>query len=156
MWAPKVAEAADASAVNLGQTSRFSDLRLLAPIEPGARIFGTGINYPTHLKDGGDPDFKPPPTMAGYVKLDSTVVDPGGVICYPATTNQLDYEIEIVMVMAKPVLSGVLRTSSLLGYTDRQRRQSSRRRAAHRWRRPLLDEGPGPDGTDRTLDHDAP
>lgn len=116
-WAPKLAQADDLAGVNVGQESRIADLRVLAPLEPGARIFGTGVNYPTHLEDAGAPGRKPPPTMPGYIKLDSTVVDPGGVIRYPATTSQLDYEIEIVMVVAQPLAGGAPRTASLLGYT---------------------------------------
>jgi 2-keto-4-pentenoate hydratase/2-oxohepta-3-ene-1,7-dioic acid hydratase in catechol pathway len=118
LWAPKLAEGGDDTGdVMLGRRSRFADLRLLAPVEPGARIFGTGVNYPTHLADGGDSNRKPPTTMPGYVKLDSTVVDPGEEIRYPANTEQLDYEIEIVLVVARPTLPGKPRTACLLGYT---------------------------------------
>jgi 2-keto-4-pentenoate hydratase/2-oxohepta-3-ene-1,7-dioic acid hydratase in catechol pathway len=117
-WAPKLAEADDLTGVNTGKTDRFADLRLLAPVEPGARIVGTGVNYSTHLEDARrEPARARPESMPGYIKLDSTVVHPGGVIRYPATTNQLDYEIEIVMVLAEPVRPGPQRTASLLGYT---------------------------------------
>jgi 2-keto-4-pentenoate hydratase/2-oxohepta-3-ene-1,7-dioic acid hydratase in catechol pathway len=116
-WAPKLAMGADATSVSLGARSAFADLKLVAPIDPGARIFGTGVNYPTHMQDAGPREFVKPETMPGYIKLDSTVVDPGGVIRYPATTNQLDYEIEIVMVVAQPIVKGTERTACLLGYT---------------------------------------
>jgi 2-keto-4-pentenoate hydratase/2-oxohepta-3-ene-1,7-dioic acid hydratase in catechol pathway len=116
-WAPKVAGGGEATHVALGATADFDALRLVAPIEPGARIFGTGVNYPTHLDDAGPRTFEKPESMPGYIKLDSTVVDPGGVIRYPATTSQLDYEIEIVMVVARPIERGEVRTSCLLGYT---------------------------------------
>jgi 2-keto-4-pentenoate hydratase/2-oxohepta-3-ene-1,7-dioic acid hydratase in catechol pathway len=117
-WAPKAAASDDRSALSLGAEHAFDDLRLVSPIEPGARVLGTGVNYPTHMEDAGPkPVFVKPETMPGYIKLESTVVDPGGVVRHPATTNQLDYEIEIVMVVAKPTEKGALRTSSLLGYT---------------------------------------
>ncbi|MDP1794574.1 MAG: fumarylacetoacetate hydrolase family protein [Acidimicrobiales bacterium] len=116
-WAPKVAEVDDSSVLSLGATHDVRSMKLVAPVETGARIFGTGVNYPTHLEDSGPKVFVKPETMPGYIKLDSSVVDPGGVIRYPATTNQLDYEIEILMVVAKPIVPGSLRTSCLLGYT---------------------------------------
>jgi 2-keto-4-pentenoate hydratase/2-oxohepta-3-ene-1,7-dioic acid hydratase in catechol pathway len=115
-WAPTLATATDLSSISVGAATPMSELRLRAPMDPQARIFGTGINYPTHIEDVSTP-FERPATMPGYIKLQSTVVDPDGEIRYPATTSELDYEVEIVMVLAKPLEAGELRTASLLGYT---------------------------------------
>jgi 2-keto-4-pentenoate hydratase/2-oxohepta-3-ene-1,7-dioic acid hydratase in catechol pathway len=115
-WAPRFSEG-DSSGATLGSERPMSELTLVAPVDPGGRIFGTGVNYPTHMQDAGPREFKKPETMPGYIKLHSSVVDPGGVIRYPPGTQQFDYEIEIVLVVARPIVRGELRTASLLGYT---------------------------------------
>jgi 2-keto-4-pentenoate hydratase/2-oxohepta-3-ene-1,7-dioic acid hydratase in catechol pathway len=99
------------------QTYRVADLRLLALVNPGSRVFGTGINYGSHLLDAKRSDHTHPPTPAGYIKLDSTIVDPFDEIRYPTTTKTLDYEVELVAVIARFIERGTERTSSLLGYT---------------------------------------
>jgi 2-keto-4-pentenoate hydratase/2-oxohepta-3-ene-1,7-dioic acid hydratase in catechol pathway len=55
--------------------------------------------------------------MAGFVKVDSSIIDPGATIRNPGNTEQLDYEVEIVLVMAQPLVAGKERAASVLGYT---------------------------------------
>ena len=50
------------------------DVRLRAPVNPGARVFGVGLNYLTHLTRLGRKEA-PPHTIA-YIKPDSAIVDP--------------------------------------------------------------------------------
>jgi 2-keto-4-pentenoate hydratase/2-oxohepta-3-ene-1,7-dioic acid hydratase in catechol pathway len=117
-WAPRLALAHGAADVALGPEHPLSELRLCAPLDPGARIFGTGMNYESHLHDAPDGRAVPIPTeMPGFIKLESTLVAPDGEIRYPSTTDQLDYEIEIVAVLAKELEPGRPATESLLGYT---------------------------------------
>ena len=114
-WAPRVAFEgmgvleADAAEVPLAK------VRLRAPRHPGSRVFGVGLNYLEHLTRLGRKET-PPHTIA-YIKPDSAIVDPGGKIAYPAVTTMLDFEIELVAVVARPLGDEPHATASLLGYT---------------------------------------
>jgi hypothetical protein len=105
-WAPRVALASELDDALAGPSYRFADLRVLAPRDTGARVFGTGINYGSHLLDAKNPSHRHPPTPPGYIKIDSTIVDPGEEIRYPTTTNSLDYEVELVAVVARHLVVG--------------------------------------------------
>ncbi|MCL5042110.1 MAG: fumarylacetoacetate hydrolase family protein [Gammaproteobacteria bacterium] len=113
-WAGEVAQGGDAlldlSPVTIGP----EDFRLLAPVEPGARIFGVGLNYLSHLTRLGS---TAPPHPLAYIKPDSAIIDPGSLILYPAMTGELDFEIELVAVVGKPLGDVACATSCLLGYT---------------------------------------
>jgi 2-keto-4-pentenoate hydratase/2-oxohepta-3-ene-1,7-dioic acid hydratase in catechol pathway len=116
-WAPIAASATSLDELPVGESVRAGDVALLAPLRPGARIFGTGINYGSHLLDAKRPDAAHPPTPPGYIKLDSTIVDPFGELRYPSTTTRLDYEVELVAVVARPIADDEDPTAALLGYT---------------------------------------
>ena len=93
----------------------MNQLRRLAPIEPGSRIFGVGLNYLSHLTRLGRTEA-PPHTIA-YIKPESAIVDPDGEILYPAVTQQLDFEVELVAVIGRPLADAAHATQCLLGYT---------------------------------------
>jgi 2-keto-4-pentenoate hydratase/2-oxohepta-3-ene-1,7-dioic acid hydratase in catechol pathway len=84
-------------------------LRLLAPVDPGARVFGVGANYLAHLEKLGVTE--PPANPTAFIKPNSALTTPGGTIRYPPTTHQLDYEVELVIVL------GGSATDPLLGLT---------------------------------------
>jgi 2-keto-4-pentenoate hydratase/2-oxohepta-3-ene-1,7-dioic acid hydratase in catechol pathway len=113
-WSGALALAAQAPAAFLGPVREFGKLKLRAPLEPGARIFGVGMNYRSHLERLGATAPKSP---AAYIKPESAIVDPYGEIRYPSTTQQLDYEVELVLVVGGPVIPGRPALASLLGYT---------------------------------------
>jgi len=93
----------------------LSQVRLLAPVDEHARIFGVGLNYLSHLTRLGR--TKPPPHTIGYIKPQSAIVGPGDKIAYPAVTSQLDFEIELVAVVARALGEEVQASACLLGYT---------------------------------------
>jgi 2-keto-4-pentenoate hydratase/2-oxohepta-3-ene-1,7-dioic acid hydratase in catechol pathway len=93
----------------------LTEVRLLAPVDERARIFGVGLNYLTHLTRLGR--SKPPPHTIGYIKPQSAIVGPGDKIAYPPVTSQLDFEIELVAVMARPLGEEAQASACLLGYT---------------------------------------
>ncbi|WP_201747136.1 fumarylacetoacetate hydrolase family protein [Glaciimonas sp. PCH181] len=88
---------------------------MLAPVNPGARVFGVGLNYLTHLTRLGRKEA-PPHTIA-YIKPDGAIIHPGDEIQYPAITRQLDYEVELVAVVAKPLGDTPHASACLLGFT---------------------------------------
>ena len=92
-----------------GDQLPLTAFRPLEPVEPGARIFGVGANYRAHLERLGVTE--PPEHPTAFMKPNSAIVAPGAEIRYPVTTSQLDYEVELVVVM-----SGGL-SEPLLGFT---------------------------------------
>lgn len=94
---------------------QLAQLRLLAPVNPGARVFGVGLNYITHLTRLGRKEA-PPHTIA-YIKPTSAILNPDEEIQYPAVTQQLDYEVELVAVVAKRLGNESRASACLLGYT---------------------------------------
>ncbi len=114
-WAPGAASGS-ADAFDLDPVEHaLGEVRLLAPVRPGARVFGVGLNYLEHLTRLGRTEA-PPHTIA-YIKPDSAIVDPGGTIAYPPVTGMLDFEVELVAALAKALDDAGPATASLLGYT---------------------------------------
>lgn len=87
----------------------LAGFRLLAPLDPGGRVFGVGANYRAHLQRLGVTE--PPPHPTAFMKPNSAIVGPDDEIRYPQTTAQLDYEVELVVVM------GGGASAPLLGFT---------------------------------------
>ncbi|HTX07419.1 MAG TPA: fumarylacetoacetate hydrolase family protein [Solirubrobacteraceae bacterium] len=98
----------------------LSQLRLLAPCTPPARIFCFGLTYPAHAErlehvlESSSPEPRKAP--GAFLKPLSSLIDPEAEITYPPTTSQLDFEIEAVVVVAAP-LSRDAPGDSILGYT---------------------------------------
>jgi 2-keto-4-pentenoate hydratase/2-oxohepta-3-ene-1,7-dioic acid hydratase in catechol pathway len=99
-----------------GDPVPFDSLTFLAPIEPSSTVFGVGMNYWAHLEKLGVTER--PATTVGYVKPRAAILGHEDTITYPSITQQLDYEIELVVVIGRtmPKASGNL-TESVLGYT---------------------------------------
>ena len=115
VWAPVVAVQGREALDLQREPLKLADLRLCSPVNPGARVFGVGMNYLAHLTRLGRKQA-PPHTIA-YLKPASALVDPGGEIRYPAVTNELDYEVELVAVVARPLGEEPQASACLLGYT---------------------------------------
>lgn len=84
-------------------------LRPLEPVDPRGRVFGVGANYRAHLERLGVTELPPHPTA--FMKPNSAIVAPESEIRYPGTTSALDYEVELVVVMAGRL------SEPLLGFT---------------------------------------
>jgi 2-keto-4-pentenoate hydratase/2-oxohepta-3-ene-1,7-dioic acid hydratase in catechol pathway len=114
-WAEIFHERGSAALDLATRVEALSEVRLLAPVDERARIFGVGLNYLSHLTRLGR--TKPPPHTIGYIKPQSAIVGPGDKIAYPPVTTQLDFEIELVAVVARALGDEVQASSCLLGYT---------------------------------------
>ncbi|MBD1586131.1 fumarylacetoacetate hydrolase family protein [Pseudomonas typographi] len=88
--------------------------RLLPPLEPGARAFGIGLNYLSHLERLGS---QAPAHSLGYIKPASALIGAYDEIGYPPLTRELDYEVELVAVLARPLGEEPRASACLLGYT---------------------------------------
>lgn len=115
VWAPALEQQGDAALDLEGARLPLVALQLCPPVHPGARVFGVGLNYLTHLTRLGRKE--PPPHTIAYIKPSSALVAPGGEIQYPAVTGQLDYEVELVAVVARPLAGEPRASACLLGYT---------------------------------------
>ncbi|MDE1164397.1 MAG: fumarylacetoacetate hydrolase family protein [Pseudomonas sp.] len=102
-------------ALDLGeQRLPLAAARLLPPLEPGGRVFGVGLNYLSHLKRLGS---EAPAHPLAYIKPESALVGAEDDIHYPPLTRQLDYEVELVAVVGRPLLDELRASHCLLGYT---------------------------------------
>jgi 2-keto-4-pentenoate hydratase/2-oxohepta-3-ene-1,7-dioic acid hydratase in catechol pathway len=114
-WAPDFHSRGPAALELASRIESLSEVRLLAPVDERARIFGVGLNYLSHLTRLGR--TKAPPHTIGYIKPQSAIVGPGEKIAYPAVTGQLDFELELVAVVARELGEEAQASSCLLGYT---------------------------------------
>jgi 2,4-didehydro-3-deoxy-L-rhamnonate hydrolase len=72
-------------------------LRLLAPIPRPGKILCSGINYRSHLQE--NPAAILPEEPFFFAKLPSTVIGPSQPIICPRRSQQVDYEIELAVVI---------------------------------------------------------
>lgn len=77
----------------------LQDVNVLAPIpNPGKMLF-TGINYTSHADENPHGVLPQEPTF--FAKLPSAIVGPGDAIVLPAPEYQVDYEVELAVVVGK-------------------------------------------------------
>lgn len=77
----------------------MSEVTLLAPVDPGARVYCVALNYHAHVVESGgdrDPDY---PVI--FLKPYSALIGPDEPIIMPAFTNFLDYEAELAVVIGR-------------------------------------------------------
>ncbi len=74
--------------------------RLDAPIpRPGRNVFCLGRNYKEHAAERG---AEAPPHPVYFTKVPESVIAPGGKIVHHAVTKELDYEVELAVVIGTP------------------------------------------------------
>jgi len=71
-------------------------LRLLPPIPHPEKIICVGANYAEHAREGG---MEPPPEPILFAKFPSAVRGDGSPIVLPASSREVDYEAELVVVI---------------------------------------------------------
>ncbi|MCX2933698.1 fumarylacetoacetate hydrolase family protein [Mycobacterium sp. CVI_P3] len=114
-WGPAASEGR-ADFELTGPPVPLEDVRLLPPITPTSTIVGVGMNYWTHLEKLGITER--PPSTVGFLKPQAAIIGHDDEMANPAITDQLDFEVELVAVMARPATEadGHL-TDAVLGYT---------------------------------------
>lgn len=91
--------------------------RTLAPIARPGKILGSGVNFQGHLDE--NPNGVLPQEPEFFSKLPSSVVGPGDPIVIPVPERQVDYEVELAIVIGR-VARDVPRERALehvFGYT---------------------------------------
>lgn len=76
-----------------------SAARLLAPLPAPGKLLFCGVNYPGHLEE--NPVAVLPETPFFFSKLPSAVVGPEADIVLPSPENQVDYEVELAVVIGR-------------------------------------------------------
>jgi acylpyruvate hydrolase len=74
-------------------------VRLHAPIADPGKFICIGLNYRDHAAETGHPVPKEPPIFA---KSANAIVDPGEPILRPRDCRQLDWEVELAVVIGRP------------------------------------------------------
>jgi acylpyruvate hydrolase len=82
-------------------TYELSDVKLLAPIARPGKILAAGKNYADHAAEGANDAVELRPFPGGFVKVSSTVINPGDPVEIAPVTEQLDYEVELALVIGK-------------------------------------------------------
>jgi 2-keto-4-pentenoate hydratase/2-oxohepta-3-ene-1,7-dioic acid hydratase in catechol pathway len=79
-----------------GEEHTLADVTLLAPVPRPRAIFGIGLNYAAHARETGK---EPPEAPIVFMKLPTSSVRPAGPVVCPRVVGELDYEVELVLVM---------------------------------------------------------
>jgi len=72
--------------------------RLHAPIDDPGKFICIGLNYRDHAEEANQPIPKEPPIFA---KWSNAIIDPGEPILKPRGSNQLDWEVELGVVIGR-------------------------------------------------------
>lgn len=82
------------------QEESFSldDVRLLAPVIPRSKVVCVGKNYADHAAEmGGEVPEEP----IIFIKPNTSVIGPNEVIQWPSTSERIDHEAELAVVISK-------------------------------------------------------
>lgn len=98
-----------------GALDRLDAVKLLAPI-PAPRVFGAGLNYVSHVREGGQ---KTPEIPMLFMKPSTAVIASEEAIVLPAQCGEVHFEGELAVVIGKTSrnLSENEALSAVLGYT---------------------------------------
>lgn len=76
----------------------LADVTLLAPVPDPEKIMAIGLNYKDHIEETG---MATPTEQLWFAKMPSAVNGPTGDILLPKVSNQVDWEVEMVVVIGK-------------------------------------------------------
>jgi len=96
-------------------TQRITPGKLLAPLAP-TNVLGIGLNYRRHAEEGGK---AVPERPMWFMKTTNAVQNPGDSIILPASSQKVDYEGELAVVIGRAArnVSRGDALSYVLGYT---------------------------------------
>jgi 2,4-didehydro-3-deoxy-L-rhamnonate hydrolase len=107
-----------ASVLSSAETYAVGDVKLKAPLSRPGKILCSGVNYAGHAEE--NPNAKMPTEPFFFSKLPSAIIGPGEAI-QRGVTEQLDYEVELAVVIGKSLARGTHDTTTIMdaifGYT---------------------------------------
>jgi len=91
-------------------------LQLLAPVPRPGKIICVGLNYHDHAEETGE---EPPEQPLLFGKAPTAVINPGDAIVHPDAVEQVDYEVELGVVIGRTArdVSAADARSYVAGYT---------------------------------------
>jgi 2-keto-4-pentenoate hydratase/2-oxohepta-3-ene-1,7-dioic acid hydratase in catechol pathway len=76
----------------------LTKVKICAPIQNPQKVICIGLNYADHAAESGMPI---PPEPVVFSKFSSSIIGPGDTIVAPSVSNEVDYEVELVVVIGK-------------------------------------------------------
>ncbi|KAJ8913205.1 hypothetical protein NQ315_016147 [Exocentrus adspersus] len=100
-------------------THKLAQVQLLSPITGPDKILGVALNYKEACDKANIP-YTPEPVV--FSKFASTIIGPYDVIQKPAASNQVDWEVELVVVIGKKARNVKVQNALdyVFGYTSTQ------------------------------------
>ncbi|MDA2979778.1 MAG: fumarylacetoacetate hydrolase family protein [Actinomycetota bacterium] len=97
-------------------TALLEDVALLAPVSAPSKIICVGLNYRDHAIESG---MSIPEIPMIFAKFPSSLVGPGAAIVLPEDSNEIDWEVELAVVIGSPArhVSESDALDFVLGYT---------------------------------------
>jgi len=94
---------------------RLKDVKLLPPCTP-SKIVALGLNYHSHAQELDSPL---PNAPLIFLKPSTAVIGPEDSIVYPSSSDRVDYEGELAVVVKKPLWGVAIKDAPdyILGYT---------------------------------------
>ena len=94
---------------------KLEDLKLRSPVLPG-KVIGVGLNYKDHAEEMKQ---KLPEDPILFIKPKSSVIGPGDPIMLPPSSQRVDYESELGVVIYRPARNVSVESAKeyILGYT---------------------------------------
>lgn len=88
-------------ALPVGERASYlvDEIRLLAPIPRPGKILCSGLNYRSHVEENPNAKFLEDPRF--FAKTPNTVIGPGEPIRHPGEKYQVDYEVELAVVIGR-------------------------------------------------------
>jgi 2-keto-4-pentenoate hydratase/2-oxohepta-3-ene-1,7-dioic acid hydratase in catechol pathway len=80
----------------------LSDVRLLAPIDRPGKYLAIGMNYRKHIDEGARLGIAEPKKQMWFNKQTTCITGPYDGIVKPNVSDQIDYEVELGVVIGKP------------------------------------------------------
>ena len=84
-----------------GATAALADVTLLAPIDAPQKFLGIGMNYRAHAEEALRAGIPTPTSQLWFNKQVSCIVGPHDGIEKPRVSDELDYEIELGVVIGR-------------------------------------------------------
>lgn len=81
------------------RTLSLSDVDLLAPVPSPPQFVGVGLNYADHVAETG---IEKPVSPQTFCFLPNAISDPSSPIEMPSSSKDVDWEIELAIVVGKP------------------------------------------------------
>ena len=108
---------ADLATLDVIESVDPDDCRVLAPLRSPGKFLAVGLNYVDHAAESAT---APPTSPLLFSKASSSIVGPDDDIIVPTDeTAQVDYEVELALVIARPCrkVSVAQAADNILGYT---------------------------------------